>query len=329
MHDIPDNNIVNQGKLYYYVAQDGLDQQDLINAGQVFLMNCTNTHVSNLDISGTYAGMVIFGGENITITGTHLHDNHKYGMALYWDPTRLWIPEFNQVSGCLIHNNTVGLALLGMNNVTIHDCIIEENDEDGIFAFAAMNNTVTNCTIRHNQRGIFTFWSPGMRIQESTITNNEEGILLAFNSGKCIAERNIVAHNEKSGILLEDCPDGMFSFNNISFNGEFGIYLSMSSTNNLIYSNFFIMNGASEALSYDGTSSWDNGTTGNYWSDYELLYPSATRAGATWDTPYKINGTDSTFDNFPVYFNTMPAASFVINATVILEGWRASCSFNG
>ncbi|MGV9197676.1 MAG: hypothetical protein ACOC44_17830, partial [Promethearchaeia archaeon] len=39
---------------------------------------------------------------------------------------------------------------------------------------------------------------------------------------------------------------------------------------------------------------------GNYWGDYSDLYPEASNDGTIWDTPYKINGTENTYDNYPL-----------------------------
>lgn len=45
---------------------------------------------------------------------------------------------------------------------------------------------------------------------------------------------------------------------------------------------------------------WDNGSLGNYWSDYEMRYPNATNNGVVWDTPYEINGSTTDVDNYPL-----------------------------
>ena len=45
---------------------------------------------------------------------------------------------------------------------------------------------------------------------------------------------------------------------------------------------------AAESL---GTTDWDNGSMGNYWSDYLDRYPNATEVDSLgiWDTPYGIS----------------------------------------
>jgi parallel beta-helix repeat protein len=47
------------------------------------------------------------------------------------------------------------------------------------------------------------------------------------------------------------------------------------------------------------TTSWDDGSQGNYWSDYQAKYPAAVNDGTVWDTPYEFN-TPGKRDNYPL-----------------------------
>jgi hypothetical protein len=41
---------------------------------------------------------------------------------------------------------------------------------------------------------------------------------------------------------------------------------------------------------------WDNGTVGNYWSNYTQQYPNAQQKGdGTWDTPYFVSENNTDF----------------------------------
>ena len=80
-----------------------------------------------------------------------------------------------------------------------------------------------------------------------------------------------------------------------------GIYFWIAS-NNTIYHNNFVNN---DQQVYDGTSqlsvnSWDNGTVGNYWSDYESKYPNATENdnSGIGNTPYEIDTSNR--ENYPL-----------------------------
>ena len=88
--------------------------------------------------------------------------------------------------------------------------------------------------------------------------------------------------------------------NEIQNNQQYGISLSYSDDNS-IYKNAFIDN-AEQAFSADSTSFWDNGQQdgGNYWSDYEEIYPQAEELDSSgfWNEPYQIS--DSVSDNYPL-----------------------------
>jgi parallel beta-helix repeat protein len=108
-----------------------------------------------------------------------------------------------------------------------------------------------------------------------------------------VAENN-ASYNTYSGIALTISSNIMIFGNNASHNTQYGIYL-VSSSDNLIYFNNFLENILMEASCYNSSdNSWDNGTHGNYWGDYEVYYPSASNDGTIWDTPYQIdvNNTD-------------------------------------
>ena len=78
---------------------------------------------------------------------------------------------------------------------------------------------------------------------------------------------------------------------------------------------------------------WDNGTYGNYWSDYQTQYPQATENTAlgTWDTPYAVNVNNT--DNNPLInpFDTQnpgKAPSEIAPNAVASNGVVADWTFN-
>jgi len=78
-----------------------------------------------------------------------------------------------------------------------------------------------------------------------------------------------------------------------------------------VYHNNFINNNRGSLTPVDSqviditvkNGNWDNGTHGNYWSDYAARYPDATNNGFVWDTPYEIydyRGVIATQDSNPL-----------------------------
>jgi nitrous oxidase accessory protein NosD len=96
-----------------------------------------------------------------------------------------------------------------------------------------------------------------------------------------------------------------------------------ANANNTFYHNNFIDNtiqlddsyiGPYPTLTYspilsDPGNSWDNGSEGNYWSDYETKYPDATELDSSgiWNTPYSVIYLG--MDNFPLV-HPYPIPSF-------------------
>lgn len=298
-HVIDVSNLVNQGVLYYHANQDALDPGAFSNAGQIVLVNCTNSVIAGVSISNTVNAISVTSGSNITIRDSTLHGNLNTGILFY--------AHDHHVIGCSIHDNPVGIALVVARRISIVNNTIERNDI-GIHA---------------------NFASENMTVAGNRVLGNNQGIVLSFKSNKATITRNVVAFNVMTGIALSDASNCIVSFNNASFNGEYGLRVSSPSKQNLIHSNFFINNNLSNALSLDTTSAWDNGSHGNYWSDYQQRYPGASHDGTTWNTPYLVDGTVSVEDRFPMYHNIVPVASFSYNASVILAGWHVSFTFTG
>ena len=66
------------------------------------------------------------------------------------------------------------------------------------------------------------------------------------------------------------------------------------------------------------SATWDDGSEGNYWSNYERRYPSATNDGTVWDTPYQIYSAYA--DRYPLVHYTdriPPRVELACNATAL------------
>lgn len=121
-----------------------------------------------------------------------------------------------------------------------------------------------------------------------------------------------------SGIILSEYQH--FLVTNCTFqNNNRGIQLSNCSYNQFYHNNF--INNMIQVSSYFNTSynAWDNGSTGNYWDNYRIMYPNATiiPTTGTWDTPYIVNVSGNNTDYHPWvypygYIDTIPPQVTVI-----------------
>jgi hypothetical protein len=90
------------------------------------------------------------------------------------------------------------------------------------------------------------------------------------------------------------------------------IYLMDWSGSNVFTQNNFLFNNSTDGFSVETYSAnfWDNGSMGNYWSDYLTKYPNASEVGNTGigDTPYVLDADN--VDHYPlVYPLGAPAVS--------------------
>jgi hypothetical protein len=89
------------------------------------------------------------------------------------------------------------------------------------------------------------------------------------------------------------------------FGGGHGLYIVAgydTSHGNSIYLNCFINN--NENAFDDGSNNrWDNGTVGNYWSNYTGLDADGDGIG---DVPHNITGSAGSQDNFPLMKCPLP-----------------------
>ena len=116
---------------------------------------------------------------------------------------------------------------------------------------------------------------------------------------------NIIDNIDATGIATGS-SNNIIKENNIILN-QFYIDIELNANpNNTIYHNNFINNNqqltANDNPYYPIYSEffWDNGSEGNYWSDYLTKYPNATELddSGVWGTPYIIYY--SYVDRFPL-----------------------------
>ncbi|HKM59358.1 MAG TPA: NosD domain-containing protein, partial [Candidatus Bathyarchaeia archaeon] len=162
---------------------------------------------------------------------------------------------------------------------------------------------------------------------ENAIAIYADNYLVSFN---CLADSiygvyikgggNLVSQNQIAdnycGIMIFPTLKTTVTKNNFTENGicfTLGTYEDFSY---LIYDNNFIINlnttivsTNSDALGLTDTGTlppWDNGSVGNFWSDYKAKYPNATQIGNSSidDTPYLIRTDPTIIDRFPLMIPT-------------------------
>jgi len=131
-HSIDDTNFFNNKPVYYSIGELGLESSNFTNAGQIILVNYTNSIISGLNVSNGFAisfyycvnntisgniasnntqyGMYFENCVNNTISGNIANDNGILGMYLFWNCNN------NTLLGNSVSNNYYGMALEDSNN---------------------------------------------------------------------------------------------------------------------------------------------------------------------------------------------------------------------
>ena len=218
--------------------------------------------------SGSENGFLLWGISNTTIRNA---DIKGFEVGVY-----IGSASKNIISQNNITENYYGITLWSASNNSIFGNNISWNDHIGINAYDSCNHNIIS----------------GNNLTDNVYT----AIGFARSSNNSIIGNNII--NSTYGFYHSSSNDNTMTGNNITEN-SYGIEL-YNSTYNSVYHNRFENNTVQVVCRENSTNFWDDGSEGNYWSDYEQKYPSASEIGNTgiWDTPYVIDADNT--DHYPV-----------------------------
>jgi hypothetical protein len=158
-------------------------------------------------------------------------------------------------------------------NITCSNSTVQNiriiNWESGVLGVYG-NNTVKNCVITQCQIAI-KIYAQYYVVVGNEIVNNHEGIHIGEGGLNFIAQNNIT----DSGIALSLTDSGNIITQNNIANNKLVIHISRIGYDQMIYRNNFINNTSNiedSTFSSFGPKAnvlpWDDGSNGNYWSDY-------------------------------------------------------------
>jgi len=271
--------------------------------------------------AGTYNEEWVSVNKQVSLVG----DNQK--TLVYYSGAVGFIVTADNAHICgftIVSNEALQGYAISISSVT--GCVVEDNSlEDNLVGISvtgsSSGNTISGNILNHNERSIELFNSPSNTISNNNITSAlVSAISLDESSGNTVSgnrisnladgmgalmlwasSNNVISRNVLYGgnpMLLLGSSDNVLS-NNFVVDSEYGIVVGLSS-NNEIYSNYFI-NVAHPIMDTDisegtpSTNSWDNGSKGNYWSDYVGTDSNGDGIG---DTPHILYENNQ--DNFPL-----------------------------
>jgi len=148
MNLIDDTNLVNGKPLRFFVNETGVGSIiDVSLAGQIVLINCTDTYLEVMDVS-----------------------NSSIGISMsYCDDARIW--KMN-----CTYNKLHGIYLYKCDNISISDSIVSHNNKAGIHVNEGSNINASENIIYSNNEGIYLYKSSYNLFKSNEIFDN-------FNTG--------------------------------------------------------------------------------------------------------------------------------------------------
>ncbi|MFX1567867.1 MAG: NosD domain-containing protein [Promethearchaeota archaeon] len=197
---IDSSNTINSRPIYFYVNETGLAANMFTNAGQLLLINCNDSLISNANTSYCTYGTSLFYCNNITMTGCDMSNNNRAGLEIRYG-------SHNKLLNSTVNNN--GLAIDG-GGIGI----------DWSPYTYLYNNTVTNSF----REGIQISQCNHSSIINNRVKNNgiHTGEGIEVSCWYCEVDGNIVNENDDTGILIYG------SYNNITNNIAIGNYIGIS-----------------------------------------------------------------------------------------------------
>lgn len=219
--DMDTSNMVNDKPLYFYEGANNLDNNDILNAGQIILYSCIGTTFSHLTLRSCSIGAAFYYCSILDLTDLHSTLNNVFGI-------KLSNTNHSTIVGSNISRNAIGISHEQCNDLVVDDCLIDNNSGNGIDGIG-IDIEISYSTITDNGgNGIYAQQSSNCKIKDNDILNNtDNGIFISWSSLFNISLNNL-NHNAISGVEIEYSNSCLVLKNIASNNGDYGIYLSSS-----------------------------------------------------------------------------------------------------
>lgn len=251
-----------------------------------------NGSINNLFIQLSPSGVNLTSVSGVTVKNFNLQ-NFKSAILLQ-------NASNNIVVSCSFSRNTEGITCINTANNTLTRNTFTNYPQLGIHLIACRNDQIAN---NHLENQITLDQSNGIIITQNYISNNGGTGLLLQSSNNTLVVANWF-DNTFFGTSIHDSIGVVIASNNYT-KGNLAISQSGIENNQFFMNNFInitYLPSIFPPTDFYGNpvplytlNAWDNGTLGNYWSNYPNQYPTAqvTDAG-TWNIPYIIsdNNTD-------------------------------------
>ena len=310
------HNQINDLPLYYATNSTSLTLNGIIQSyGEIILINCSNVHISEMNITKTSTAIELAFCNQITIENNTV-SHSQTGLYDYQS-------SYNKLNNNRFSNNTeTGIVLHQTNNHQIKTNIFQHNfdgirnefstenniiendilnnNNNGIYLRNTSKTTLSKNLIRSNSGGIYAYTTTDESIYHNTISSNTGNGLLINNGLNNSISSNNINNNSLNGIQLKkETKESTITNNSIGRNAHYGIYITDASNHNQIYHNFFRLNGhqiETGANAYDECiNNWDQDYP-THWQNWEYRF-SEEYGGNYWQDHNKIDNHNGPSQN--------------------------------
>jgi nitrous oxidase accessory protein NosD len=213
--------------------------------------------------------------------------------------------------------NSVAITLMA-SNVTIENLRVT-NWKAGVYG-AFNNNTITNNVFAGNYQAVAIYADDYVVSENNISSSTDDAILIDTGATRPQGDNNLITQNQLTSnnwaLDILNSNGTTISENNITNNAMILVLGTLSANVNsagiqLLYSNNFVNNTQilyvpisvpflQGVVPVSPAGQWDDGSVGNYWSDYLSIYPNATEIdhSGVGDTPYAIIDSTTYSDDY-------------------------------
>jgi parallel beta-helix repeat protein len=222
------------------------------------------------------------------------------------------------VRGLTLTNRTSMIQAIQCKRGEITRNVLSNQMSVAILVMYGEDIQVTKNLISDTYVGIDVLGSYGISVSGNYVSGSDRGII-SFSSENVTIERNLIEDCRIGADIFAAAREYRISYNIIENSSGLGLWVDGRDIG--AHHNMFVDNNrSSESGLIEGPQcfgegyvcTWDDGTQGNYWSDYTDKHPTAGNDGTTWDVPYVVGGGDGYQDDHPLVdpFDPVPPLAF-------------------